>query len=79
MCTKHSLRLARWLGLDVDKVEPLKTLPKLNIYYGVWSLIESYSPKKQTMMQQINRIKQSVQKRRVGKQISMELFMGGSR
>lgn len=41
---KNIEKLSRWLGLDVNKIEPVETLPEISIYYGVWTLVENYSP-----------------------------------
>lgn len=43
-CEQNIERLSRWLGLDVTQAESVDSLPKQDIYYGVWSLIENYSP-----------------------------------
>ena len=44
ICEGNICSMALWLGLDVNKPEPPETLPKQNIYNGVWCVLEHWSP-----------------------------------
>ena len=43
ICEGNICSMALWLGLDVNRPEPPETLPKPNIYSGVWCLLEHWS------------------------------------
>jgi len=69
-CEQNIERLSRWLGVDVTKTEPLETLPKLSLYYGVWALIESCSPT-QPGIKEILKHKRG--------QVAMDIFLQGDK
>ncbi len=43
-CEYNVARQARFLGLNVDVMESLESLPKPTNYAGVWAVVEDYTP-----------------------------------
>jgi hypothetical protein len=43
-CERNVAQMAKFLGLNVDVVESLESLPKPNEYAGVWHVIEYFTP-----------------------------------
>ena len=57
-CEHNVLSIAQWLGIDVAKLEPLDSIPKSDLYMGVWQLIESHQPEPLSKTQRIEMVKQ---------------------
>jgi len=51
------IKLSNWVGLDVNKTEEPDSLPKLSIYYGVWAVLEHYSPTRPKIEEVIKHIR----------------------
>ncbi len=69
LCESNICSIARWLGLDVDTPESLESLPKPDIYLGVWNLVEDWTPIKE---EQRKSLLSKVMRR--GGQATLEIF-----
>lgn len=61
-CEHNITSIAKWLGIDVTKLEPLNSIPKTDIYAGVWHIVENWQPEPLSHEQKMNILKRHASK-----------------
>jgi hypothetical protein len=56
-CEHNIIMMAKWLGVDVTKLEPLDSIPKTDIYASVWKILEHYQPQPLSQPQRIENVR----------------------